>query len=133
MTHMSEFPLWGAPGHQVAVLHPSMGDLFVMTTVNGMQVSMDPVTKFDAAVRRANKMADRLVHPERVVIKVLCLSFLEACKVQGLNPATLFEHQTPDDAAAMRQQAITNCNDALRNSNDPRVRAEALELLKVIT
>lgn len=108
------------------MLPPSPGDLFVMITANGAQISMHPITSFDAAVRRAQRLADRLVHPERVVIKVLSLTFLEACKVQGINPATLFADQTPDDAAAMKQQCITNCNDALRNCADPRVRADAL-------
>ena len=128
MTHISPFALWGSGGHQVVSLPPSLGDLFCVTTLLGKGVLVDPVTHYEGAVQRARAFAERLVHPEPVVIKVLCLTFTEA-KAMGLAPADLFRDLSPEDEAAMRQQIIANCNDALRNCQDPRVRADALQLL----
>jgi hypothetical protein len=129
MTYISPFSLWGPRGNQVAVLPPSYGDLFVLTTVLGRRVFLDPISHYDAAVRRAHDLADRLVHPEPVVIKVLSITNLEACKVQGIDPATLFADQTPEQEAEVRQQIVTSMTQLLRTSSDPRVRADALKLL----
>jgi hypothetical protein len=129
VTYISPFPLWGARGNQVAVLPPSHGDLFVLTTVLGRRVSLDPIDHYEQAVRRAHVMADRLVHPEPVVIKVLSLTNLEACKVQGIDPATLFADETPEQEAQMRQHIITSMTQLLHTSSDPRVRSDALKLL----
>lgn len=129
MTYISPFPLWGAGGHHVAVLPPSYGDLFVVTTVLGRRVFLDPITHFDAAVRRAHDLADRLVHPVPVVIKVLCLTTVESCKLHGIDPATLFADQTPEEEAQVRQQIVTSMTQLLRTSSDPRVRSDALKVL----
>ena len=129
MTYISPFTLWGARGNHDAVLPPSHGDLFVLTTVLGRRVFLDPITHYEQAVRRARDLADRLVHPEPVVIKVLSLSALESCKLHGIDPATLFADQTPEDEAAMRQRIVASMTQLLHTSADPRVRADALKLL----
>lgn len=129
MTYVSQFGLWGAPGNHVAALPPSPGDLFVLTTVQGKRVFLDPITEYEAAVRRAHALGDRLVHSERVVIKVLCVTHLEACAVLQIKPADLFANETPEQEAAMRQVVVTACHDALRNSQDANVRSDALKLL----
>ena len=129
MTYISPFTLWGARGNHDAVLPPSHGDLFVLTTVLGRRVFLDPITHYEQAVRRARDLADRLVHPEPVVIKVLSLSALESCKLHSIDPAALFADQTPEQEAEVRRQIITNCHDALRNRSDPRERSDALKLL----
>lgn len=128
MTHVSAHDLWGGGSGIVATLPPSPGDLLCMTTVQGRQVFLDPVTSFDAAVRRANAFARRVVHPEPLVVKVVCMSMAEAL-LMGLAPANLFSDQTPEDEATMRQAVVTACYDALRNCPDPKVRADALKLL----
>ena len=129
MTHMSAHDLWGARGNHVAVLPPSPGDLYVLTTVLGRRVFLDHIDHFEQAVRRAHVMADRVVHLSPVVIKVLCLSALESCKLHGIDPATLFADQTPEDEAAMRQRIVASMTQLLHTSADPRVRADALKLL----
>jgi hypothetical protein len=129
VTYTSPFPLWGARGNYVAVLPPSNGDMFVLTTVLGRSVFLEPITHYEQAVRRAHDLADRLVNSEPVVIKVLSLSALESCTVHGIDPATLFADQNTEQEAEMRRQIITNSQDALRNSSDPRARADALKLL----
>ena len=129
MTYISRFTLWGARGNDVAVLPPSHGDLFVLTTVFGRSVFLDPITHYEQAVRRAHDLADRIVHPEPVVIKVLSLSALESCKLHDIDAATLFADQTPEQEAEMRRQIITNCHDVLRNCPDAKVRSDALKLL----
>jgi hypothetical protein len=129
MTYISPFPLWGAGGHHVAVLPPSYGDLFVLTTVLGRRVSLDHIGNYEQAVRRAHAMADRIVHHVPVVIKVLCLSAVESCKLHGIDPATLFADETPEQEAQMRQHIITSMTQLLHTSSDPRVRSDALKLL----
>ncbi len=129
MTYISPFNLWGAGGNHVAVLPPSPGDLLVLTTVYGRRVSLDHIGHFEQAVRRAHAMADRVVHPVPVVIKVLCLTTLESCKLHGIDPATLFADETPEQEAQMRQGIITSMTQLLHTSSAPRVRADALKLL----
>ena len=128
MTYVSAHDLWGAGSGIVATLPPSPGDLFCVTTAQGRQVFLDPVTSYDAAMRRANAFARRVVHPEPLVIKVVCLSMAEAL-VLGLAPADLFADQTPEQEVEMRQAVVTACHDALRNCPDAKVRSDALQLL----
>ncbi|MGL5011217.1 MAG: hypothetical protein ACRC6I_15165 [Paracoccaceae bacterium] len=79
-------------------------------------------------MRRANAFARRVVHPERLVVKVLCMSMAEAL-LMGLAPADLFADQSPEQEAEMRQAVVTACHDALRNCPDAKVRSDALKLL----
>lgn len=131
MTHVSAHDLWGGGSGIVATLPPSHGDLFCVTTVQGRQVFLGPITCFDAAVRRANAFARRVVHPEPLVVKVVCLSMAEVL-VLGLAPADLFANETPEQEAEMRQAVVTACHDALRNCPDAKVRSDALKLLSDI-
>ena len=128
MTYVSKHDLWGASGNHVVALPPSPGDLFVVTTLAGKQVRLQPVTDYDAAVRLAQAFARRVVHPEPVTVKVFCLTLIEA-QAMGFAPADLFADQTTEDAAAMRQAVVKACNDAVRNSPDAKVRADAMKLL----
>ncbi len=127
-TYVSPNDLWGPRGNHVALLPPSPGDVFVVTTVAGLRVGLQPVTKYDHAVRVAHGFVRRLVHPEPITVKVLCLTLPEA-QAMGFAPDDLFHDQTPDDEAAMRQAVVTACTDALRNCPDAKVRADALKLL----
>ena len=128
MTYVSDHDLWGAGGHGVATLAPSLGDMFVVTTLFGRQVIVQPVAEYESAVRLAHAFARRIVHSQPVTVKVLCLSLHEAMGL-GLAPKDLFAKQTPLDEATMRAAAINACRNALRNCADVRVRTDALELL----
>ena len=128
MTHVSPHDLWGHHGSVVTVMPPSAGDLFVITTIGGVRVGLQPVTQYEHAVRLANWFLRHLVHPAPITVKVFCLTLPEA-QAMGLAPDDLFQDQTPDDEAAMRQAVVTACTDALRNCPDAKVRADALKLL----
>jgi hypothetical protein len=119
---------WGMGEHSIAKLPPSTGDLFCVTTVHGKAVLVDPITAYTYAVQRAEWFLRRIVHPVPVVIKVLCVTLVEA-QALGLAPRDLFRDQTPEDDAAMRQAALNACMGALHNSPDARVRADAIEML----
>lgn len=126
MTYLANCDLWGTRGHSVVTLAPSRDDLFVVTTVLGRTVFVQPITDYDNAVRRAQAFARRIVHPRPVVIKIFCLTLPEA-QAMGFVPNGVFAGA---DQAEMRLAMIAACNDAVRNSNDPTVRVDALNLLQ---
>ncbi len=128
MSHLSQHDLWGKGGHRVATLAPSPGDVFVLTTLFGRRVFVQPVTEYEQAVRRAQAFVRRLVHAGHVTVKVICLTLPEA-QAMGYAPDDLFQDQTPEAEAEMRQLAVSASMDALRNSPDATVRLDAMKLL----
>lgn len=129
MTFVSEHDLWGAGGHRVATMAPSPDDLFVVTLMFGKRVLVDPIDQYDRAVRVAEAFARRIVHDRPVTIKVLPMSFAELVAHTGTTREELAMTLTPEDREADRRLIIDGCWRALRESNDPKVRAEASEIL----
>ena len=74
MTYLASHDLWGPGRNHVAAPPPSPGDLFVVTTLLGKQVRLQPVTEYEGAVRLAQAFARRVVYPEPVTDKAFCLT-----------------------------------------------------------
>lgn len=114
---------------RVATLAPGYGDLFVITLVGDKIVFNEPVTSYDLAVKRAEFWAKKRQR-RPFTIKVIALGGHEACKLLDIkNP---FGNQTPREEYEFRQQARKNCISALKNCRDPRVRADAYDVLRAI-
>jgi hypothetical protein len=129
--HVSEHDLWNT-GNSVVKLAPSPGDLFVAALVHGKVAFCWPITEYQRAVRQAEDFARRVKLDNPFTVKVLSLTAWEGCTVLGINPATLFSDDTAEQEATMRTAGIAACMDALRSSNEPAVRAEAYETLKMM-
>ncbi|MGX0876321.1 hypothetical protein ACSSV4_000998 [Roseovarius sp. MBR-154] len=129
MTHLSNHDLWGNGGNSVTALPPSPGDVLVVTTLFGRRVLVHPIHEYDRVLRIADAFARRLRHRHPVALKVLCLSLTEAQRM-GLAPDGMFQDQTPEEEAQMRQLVVTTCLEVLRDSDDAKVRADAMRLVK---
>lgn len=109
----------------VAVLAPVPGDIFVVTTIQGKRVAVQPMADYDKAVAVARAFAGQTRHP----IKVLCMSGRELLAFMGISPADLVNGQSPAAEQEMHQLAVDACMTTLRECNDPSVRADAHKLL----
>ena len=128
MTLLSQHDLWGPGGNSVVALPPSPGDVFVITTLFGRAVTVQPIGEFDHAVSLA-KSFTRHIRPARpVTVKVLCLSLKEA-QAMGFAPDDLFRNLAPAEDAELRQLVVEACRRALLNSPDAAVRNDAMQLL----
>lgn len=127
--HLSQHDLWGQGGNVVAVLPPSPGDLFVLVTVDGKIALNWPITEHERAVQVAQAFTRRLRGDSAITIKVLSVTLREA-QAWGYAPRDLFAEQTPEEEAEWRQLARDACYDLLHYGTDPRVRADAMEMLR---
>lgn len=126
MTHISRQDLWGNR-NSVVTLPPSPDDVFVVTTISGQAVSVQAVHLFEAAVRTAHGFARRVQAPRPVTIKVLCLTSGEAV-LMGF--VVLPTDPCPYQDGQDRQLVVTTLMQALAQSNEPQVRADAIDILK---
>lgn len=115
-------------GGRVVALSPGPDDLFVVTTVAGSNVSLHTVEQFGHALKLAEAAAIRMA-PVPVTIKVLSVTLREAQRF-GLIPSDLGEDETFGDDAGRRQFVIRTLWDIVRNSNQAKPRADALDMLK---
>ena len=121
--------LWANGVNRVVSFPPSRDDLFVAILLGGQAVRFWPITEYDRAVRLAETFI-RAHQPKRpYVVKVLCLTGLEA-QTLGLLPDSLFENTTPEQDAEMQQRAYDTCMEVLRTTTDPVTREDAIELLR---
>jgi hypothetical protein len=121
--------IWSRNGNCVSTMSPAPDDLFVVTTLFGKRVFVQPITEYEKALATAQKFADFVQQPRPVVVKVLCLSHAEMTDAMGIDPATLFEGQTPEQEAQLRQLVVTACKTALLDGPQAAVRADAMQLL----
>ncbi|MFE3837897.1 hypothetical protein [Pseudogemmobacter sonorensis] len=129
MGHLSQHNLWGPGDNRVVALPPSPGDLFVVTTVGGKLALVHPIDEYDKAVSLANAFIHRWRGRPVATIKVLSLTLQEA-QAMGYLPANLSQNQTPEQRAEARQFVVSNLWRIIRDSNDAKPRAEALDLLR---
>ena len=127
---MRKHPQWGLGNNVVAVLPPSHGDLFADVLIEGKLAMSYPITEYDRAVNAANWFARHVEADRPVVIKVLCLSAREAETMFGFSFREELAKETPWQAWQTREAIRTSCISALRTSNDPKVRADAMEVLQ---
>lgn len=121
--------IWSRNGNCVSTMSPAPDDLFVVTTLFAMRVFVQPITEYEKALATAQRLAEFVEEPRPIVVKLFCLTALEMADAMGIDPATLFADQTPQEQAEMRQLVVNNCKDALRDSPLATVRADALQLL----
>jgi len=126
--HLSEHDLWTTGSNRVATMAPGPGDLFVMTTLDGKRVFVEPIDQYDRAVRIAEGFARRIVHDRPVIIRVLPMSLPEMLAHMRMPPEKLAAGLDADDGAD-RKLITDTCMAALRESSDQHVRAEAFALL----
>lgn len=129
MAHLSQSDLWGPGDNRVVALPPSPDDLFVVTTVGGKRVLMHPINEYDKAVSIAQAFTRHWRADQPVTVKVLCLSGREAIAM-GYLPADPFRNETPEQQAEARRFVVNNLWNIIRTCNEPKPRAEALDLLR---
>lgn len=127
---VSSHDLWDHGHNVVSVLPPSPGDLFAEVLINGKLAMSFPITEHDRAVRVAHAFARRVRGERPVVVKVLCLTAREAGSFFNFSLAAEFAKDTPEQARQTRDGIRTSCINALRTSNDPLVRADAMDVLQ---
>ena len=121
--------LWSRNRNCVSTMSPAPDDLFVVTTLFGKRVFVQPIRDYEKALATAQRFADLVQHPRPIVVKVLCLTHAEMTDALGIDPATVFQGQTPAQEAELRQLVVTACKTALLDSPDSAVRADAMQLL----
>lgn len=129
MTHLSEHDLWGTGGNRVVMLPPTEGDLFVAIAVGGSAAVLWPVEEYDRAVEVTQRFTRRLRMAQPVTVKVLCVTLGEAQRF-GFLPTGTLPPQTPEEDAEARQFIVSNLWRIVRNSNEAKPRADALDMLK---
>jgi hypothetical protein len=121
--------IWTPTGNRVAALAPGPGDLFVVTTIGGKRVLVEPIDQYERAIRIAESFARQMAQARPFSIKVLCMSFPELLAHMGTTREECAKLVTPEEAESDRRLAISTCMDVLRTSNDAQVRADALDVL----
>ena len=117
--------IWTPNGNRVAALAPGPEDLFVVTTANGVRLAVQTIDEYGQAVATANAFAGQVKHP----IKVLCMSFRELLASMGMTEAQFINGMAPEVEQELKQLAVDACMRALRDCNNPSVRADALAVL----
>ena len=128
MTHLSKHDLWSTNGNRVTTMEPGPDDLFVVTMIGGKRALVDPVGQYARALRVADAFARRLQHHRRVTIRVLPMTAEEFQTHIGW-PHSAEAGGSPTDEASDRTLVIDTCMEALRQCNEPAVRADAHSLL----
>jgi hypothetical protein len=109
----------------VAALEPMEGDSVVMTRIGNVR-TYQHIDQYDKAVSYAVKMAD-MMHNH---VDVVPMDVSEFVKVKTGTPFSQYVRSLPAAALLeLRQLAIEACEDALRNSSDADVRAQAATTL----
>jgi hypothetical protein len=130
MTHLSEHDLWSTGRNRVTSWEPGEGDLFIVTTLGGRRVFVEPVADYEKAVRVAQGFARRIVHDRPVVIRVVPMTLAELLAHMGTTHNELMAAPSGSaDDAADRQLVIDTCRTVLRECNEQAVRQDAYDLL----
>lgn len=103
---------WCRNRNCVSTMSPAPDDLFVMTTLFGKRVFVQPIRDYEKALATAQRFADLVRHPRPIVVKVLCLAHAEMTEALGIDPATAFQGQTATQEAELRQLVVTACKTA---------------------
>ncbi len=105
----------------VAALPPIPGDIFVVTTILGKRVAVQPVADYEKALATAHAFAGQTRHP----IKVLSMSFRELLAFMGISVTDFVDGMSPTAELELRRVAIESCFTILRECNDANVREDA--------
>lgn len=115
-------------GGRVATIAPGPDDLFVVTTIAGRKVLLQPIHHYQRALEVAQAFV-KAQAPTAVTVKVFALSGAEA-QAMGFLPADLLQDQTPEQEAEDRQLVVSTLWNVVMQSNEAKPREDALRLLK---
>ena len=116
-------------GNCVAALQPAPGDLFVVITLCAKIVFVKPADEYEQALCLAQTFAGEVPPVGRpFTVKVMGMSLDELLAFMGISREEFASSVTITDAE-LRELTKRTCKDVLRRSNDPAVRADAMDLL----
>ncbi len=125
---------WSQDGNLVAILEPGPRDLFVVTMIDGKQILAEQISEFDTAHKRARRIA--AAHEGKCkpfTVKVVSMSLEELLAFQGIEYAAFAEHiQNSMSDEEARKMCAESFFSVLRDSDDQRIREQALEGLKTL-
>lgn len=119
---MTDFRSWRAINRAMCP-EPGPRDLFLVILINGKRVGIQHGQDY----QKWRVAAERLAAQEQCNVKVLPMSGGEMMNFLGLQPRA--PHPLADLDPAFREQAVKNCMDVLRECNEERDRADALDML----
>ncbi len=129
MTHVSSVDLWNSGGNAVVSLPPTRDDVFVVTTIGGRAVMVEPVHLYDVAVRRAETFVRRARQGRPYAVKVLSLSLREAVRMGFVQEPLAGPAATHEQDVRDRQLIVTTLRGVMRDCDDAKVRTEAYDIL----
>ena len=121
--------VWTPNGNRVAALAPGPDDLFVVTTIGGRRVTVQPVADYPKAIKTAEAFARETDTPRPLTVKVLCMSLRELLAHMGTTIGDFAAGLSPEVDKEFRHLAIQTCMEALHANTDAATRADAVELL----
>ena len=125
---VSDHDLWSKGNNRVTTMAPGPGDLFVVTTLGGKRVFVEPIDQYDHALRIAEGFARRIIHDRPVIIRVVPMTSDELLMHMGTTLEAVATNPSEGDSAD-RKLVVDTCMAALRECSDPAVREDALALL----
>lgn len=115
-------------GGRVATIAPGPDDLFVVTTIAGRKVLLQPLHQYQRALEVAQAFV-KAQAPTPVTVKVFALSAAEA-QAMGFLPADLLQGQTPEQEAKDRQLVVSTLWNVVMKSNEAKPREDAMRRLR---
>ena len=109
--------------NRVATAYPGPRDSFVVTLGDGKRIGLCSVEGYDAALARANQLAQET----RLAVKVLPMTAAELINFAGITARDLAA--TPEADADLRRQVVTTLREAMIEADDRETRVEAQALL----
>lgn len=109
--------------NRVVSAAPGQRDSFVVTLGDGRRIDVCPVEEYDAALARANELAQ----DTKLAVKVLPMTAAEFINFAGIKASDLAA--SPEGDADLRRLVLTTLREALVEADDRETRAEAHALL----
>lgn len=119
---MTDYRSWRAPFRAICP-EPGPRHPFLLFLVNGKRVSIHHVDDYEKCREGAERLAARAICD----VKLLPMSGTELMNFLGIMPEPPQPIGNLDPA--LREQAVKNCMDVLRECNEPRDRELAFDLL----
>lgn len=108
----------------VAAIEPLSTDVAVLTLIGTARV-VQAIHDYDKAVADAAALADHMKHH----VDVVPIDADELLGFYGMTRESLAESFSPAEREELRQDCVNACADAVRYSGEPKVAAEAADVL----
>lgn len=110
--------------NHVSAFEPLPIDVAVVTFIGKARV-VHPIQNYDRAVCDAVAIA----HHMQAHVDVVPIDTGELLGLGHMTPETFIDSLSPAERAALRQDCVNACTDAIRYSGDPKLMAEAADVL----